>query len=275
MRLDNGKIYIEVSPFGAELKRIKMNGIEYLWGGDPKFWKRNSPVLFPIVGRLLDNEYRYKGEVYSMSQHGFARDNEFELVSSTSNSVLYSFTSTLKTKEVYPFEFELKIGYELVENKIIVSWEVKNIGDTELIFGIGAHPAFNFLNGSIIEVNRTTNIYMLQSSPYIHSVQKDVSVESIIIDDSTFVEDAIILENIDSVTLKDEEKSVSINCESFPYIGLWSSVNEGKNAPFVCLEPWHGITDFYNHNKQLEDKVGMNKLIKGASFKASYEIILG
>ena len=77
MKLDNGVISIEIANHGAELKSAVKNGFEYMWCGDEKYWARTSPVLFPFVGSLKDKCYRYNGKVYSMNQHGFARDSVF------------------------------------------------------------------------------------------------------------------------------------------------------------------------------------------------------
>ena len=80
-QLENEHIYLEVASHGAELVRLvgKKTKKEYLFDGDPKYWKRHSPILFPFVGGVKNKEYRYNGKTYTMTQHGFARDMEFTL----------------------------------------------------------------------------------------------------------------------------------------------------------------------------------------------------
>lgn len=35
-----------------------------MWDAKPEYWKRTSPVLFPIVGSLNNGSYRYEGKEY-------------------------------------------------------------------------------------------------------------------------------------------------------------------------------------------------------------------
>ena len=77
--LSNDKITLQIAEHGAELVSINVNNTEYLWQGDPKFWGRHSPVLFPIVGRVWNNQYHHEGITYELGQHGFARDMDFQL----------------------------------------------------------------------------------------------------------------------------------------------------------------------------------------------------
>ena len=81
--LKSGDLAVLVTSHGAELKALKdcRTRQEYMWDANPDFWKRTSPVLFPLVGNYKNKEVRYNGHVYSLPQHGFARDMEFELIS--------------------------------------------------------------------------------------------------------------------------------------------------------------------------------------------------
>ena len=142
--LFNGRLSIEVSAHGAELCSIFSNGKEYLWQADPAFWKRHSPVLFPIVGSVWENEYRNEGTTYVLTQHGFARDMEFTLISEENDEVRYQLVSNEETLKKYPFPFRLTIGYRIREKKVDVMWEVENTGEKEMHFQIGAHPAFYY-----------------------------------------------------------------------------------------------------------------------------------
>ncbi|AIO19461.1 Aldose 1-epimerase [Candidatus Izimaplasma bacterium HR1] len=272
--LKNKTLEVEIDAFGAELKSIQYNDIEYLWQGDPEYWKRNSPVLFPIVGRLLDDEYIYEDKTYKLTQHGFARDMQFELLESSDNKVLFLLRENETSLQRYPFTFNLFIGYEVIDNRIVVTWKVENTNDKEMYFQIGAHPAFNFLNGSYIDINKVTNQYLLEGTPYVQDITANIKYDSIEIDNTTFTKDAIVVDNIDYITLRDDTKSVSIHCNNFPFLGLWTKLIDNENAPFICLEPWHGIADFSFHDKQLVTKKGINILQKGEIFNATYYIEL-
>ena len=142
--LKNSEISIQINSFGAELKSLKKVSTdqEYMWNADPEYWKRTAPVLFPIVGSLNNGKYRYDGKEYSMSQHGFARDMEFELTKQTDDELVFELRSTEDTFAKYPFHFGLEAGYRIDGSNLIVSWKVRNCDNKEMFFCIGGHPAF-------------------------------------------------------------------------------------------------------------------------------------
>lgn len=274
MIMKNNILSVRIDSFGAEVKSIVKDKTEYMWQGDAKYWKRSSPVLFPIVGRLLDDEYIYNDTTYKMSQHGFARDNEFDIISNSESECSFQFKENQSTLEKYPFKFSLIIDYKLYKNELIVKWTVENTNDEDMYFQIGAHPAFNFLNGSFIEINKKTNKYELEGTPYIHSVIPNVEIGSIEITNDVFLQDALVFDDLDQVILRDNNKSVTIECMGFPFIGIWSKTEKNINAPFVCIEPWHGIADCSYHDKQLRNKKGIKLLKASTTFEASYKIII-
>ena len=144
--IENDYIKVEVNECGAELYSIvrKSDGREFLWQGNPEYWKRRSPVLFPIVGAVWNNEMRVGESRYCLTQHGFARDARFALVSHESAELWMSFSSSEDTLAIYPFDFRLEIGYRLAGSTVEVMWRVKNPSTDEVLhFQIGAHPAFN------------------------------------------------------------------------------------------------------------------------------------
>ena len=148
--LKNDVLAVRVAEHGAELQSIKKGATEYLWQGDPAFWGRRSPVLFPIVGSVWEKRYRVDGVEYELGQHGFARDMEFELVAQTEAELRYRLQSTEGTLKKYPYQFILEIAYRLHGNSLDVVWEVTNpSNDKELHFQIGAHPAFIYPDYSV------------------------------------------------------------------------------------------------------------------------------
>lgn len=146
--LSNEKLTIQVAEHGAELSSIvaKATGREYLWQADPVFWKRHSPVLFPIVGSVWNQTYRAEGREFTLSQHGFARDRAFHLVEADDRSTRFLLESDADTFKIYPYHFALEIGYRLNDDQIEVIWKVSNRGDKQMHFQIGAHPAFYYPN---------------------------------------------------------------------------------------------------------------------------------
>ncbi|RZV12861.1 aldose 1-epimerase family protein [Aliarcobacter butzleri] len=276
--IKNSFIKAQIKSFGAELNSLKKcdENFEYIWQANSKYWARHSPVLFPIVGRLKEDSYFYKNKKYSLSQHGFARDKEFEIVQNEADFIEFRLKSDEKSLEFYPFFFELNIGYKLDKNSLIVSYKVKNKSDEKMYFSIGAHPAFNTQVGDFLEFEniKTTKRYFLDEKGLIYKNQ-DLNLENskLYLDKDLFKEDALVFNdsNIKQITLKNiENKSrVKVKFDNFPYLGIWSKPND---APFVCIEPWFGVADEQNSNQKIEDKKGILSLEKEEEFFCFYII---
>ena len=282
--IKNSFLSVSVDSFGAELQSIKKvnDELEYLWSGDSKYWARKAPVLFPFVGRLLDDEYEYNNKTYKVNQHGFARDKEFVLDKKEEDYISFKFESSLDTKKNYPFDFHLYISYRLEKNKIIVSYGVQNKSNENIYFSIGAHPAFNWPLDEgekedyyfEFESLENLNSYVLDNG-YISKSKKDIKLNNnkLYLSEKTFKDDAIILDDfkVKSVLYKSNisKRSIKIEFDDFEYLGLWSKV---EGSPFVCIEPWCGLADFIGHNKSLKDKIGIKNLEKDKKFNSSFKI---
>ncbi len=280
MKLNNGIIGIEINAHGAELKSAIKNGTEYMWCADEKYWARTSPVLFPIVGGLRDKKYIVDGKEYPMGQHGFARDSEFELEEATENSATFVLGSNSETLEKYPFEFVLKIKYTLINSSIKVEWTVQNKNERTMSFSIGAHPAFNLKDGENYFKfdNEDDLVYNLidKSGLYAKNPQYILKNDGYVkIENSMFDNDALIIENRQAkeVSLCDKNKKPYVTVKfDTPLFGLWSPV--GKNAPFVCIEPWYGRCDRSDFEGEMSERDYIINLPAGEKFEACYEIEL-
>ena len=287
-KISNNKLEIGVKEHGAELCSIirKSDGREYMWQASPEYWKRHSPVLFPIVGSLWNKEMRQGGKTYTMSQHGFARDMEFRLTEKTSCSLRYRLESDEETKRLYPYDFILEIGYVLADNTVTVEWSVKNPSQQEMHFQIGAHPAFNYMGYD--PDSETMGYFRFDSEDDVYTLslvgekgclkeggaqlKPDKGVPPIT--RHSFDNDAIILENgqVHAVTLLDAEKKAYLTLRyDAPVIGLWSPARNGF-APFVCIEPWYGRCDRENYTGEYAQKDWMQHLAPGEVFNAKYSI---
>lgn len=285
-KISNQQLQVEISTFGAELHSVKKDGIEYLWQGDEAFWGRQAPVLFPIVGKLKEGKYLYNDETYVLSGHGFARDKRFEMLDSSDDEVVYELTSDKETLQVYPFEFRLRITYKLIDNQLTVKWEVKNQGQEEILFGIGAHPAFNvpLENGTFedykltITPKQSRNFIPLDAATGTLLVNKSYSrAESEFhLSRQLFNSDALIFETSGptEVLLSNtfDERSIKVSWQDMPFVGLWSPYP--KEAPFVCIEPWCGIADDTNTDGDLTTKFGINSLAAKKKFTTSYTVTI-
>lgn len=283
--IENDRLKVIASTKGAELQSIKNSvlNLEYLWQGNPAYWGRRAPVLFPIVGRLKQDTYHFEGKEYHLNQHGFARDMEFELVERSAHHLIYYLKATDSSRKIYPFDFELIITYTLQENRLTVSYMVENPSDGSLFFSIGAHPAFN----CPLKEGEQRSDYTLLFSEKEH-LSRQLIEEGIrtgaqrvvmqneselpIVED-LFEEDALIFEGLRSkqVSLcKGRKPFVTVIFDEFDYLGIWS---KNADSPFVCIEPWLGITDHVSHTGALAIKEGMLELTAREVFTAQYHLI--
>lgn len=286
--LRNDFIELSVSSHGAELQSIKdANGKEYLWDGNPDYWARRSPILFPIVCGLWNKEYRTEGQTFQMERHGFARDSEFELVRKTDDRVTYILHDSEETMKQYPYRFMLSITYRIERNVVHVVWHVHNTDTREIHFQIGGHPAFLVpqckdgepLRGRI-NLHNDKPVERIYGNvggciiPGHHVVETQDSIWEF--DEESFKDDAVIFDQsqLKSISLIDDlgKPVVKVDFRS-PAVGIWSPY--GKHAPFVCIEPWYGIHDFAEFKGEFRDKYLMNHLQPGASFVSEYTIEIG
>lgn len=277
--LKNQKLTAKINHKGAELTSLRTSEREYIWEGNPDFWGKHSPVLFPIVGTLKNNEFLHNGKTYSLPRHGFARDMEFEKISETENSVVFSLLSNAFTKSIYPFNFEFQIICTLEENSLIIGYKVINKSDAEMYFSVGAHPAFalpkNF-NDYSIEMEKSENLsyHLLENDLISNETQTLETIKGTFkLDYTLFENDALIFKNLESQSLTILEKGnplLKVDFEGFPYLGIWTKMN----APFICIEPWFGHSDPVNTNGILAEKQGIQILNPMSVFDSTFSIKL-
>ena len=275
--LKNDYLAISVDTHGAELSSIinKKENKEMLWQGDPEYWGRKSPVLFPVVGKYKKGKTTYEGKEYSLGQHGFARDMEFVIAEKTSNKLTFILESNHKTLEVYPFSFRLTCTFQLVDNKIIVGWEVQNTDNKKIYFSIGAHPAFYCEKSKTVLTMNSENLkYSLVNADGLYTPKKHDVESEFVLHDSIFDNDALIIENsnVTEVSLVDNDKEYITVKFDAPLFGIWSPTK--KNAPFVCIEPWFGRCDAEDFNGDITEREWSNALEIGEKWYKEYEIIV-
>ncbi|MFG6334418.1 MAG: aldose 1-epimerase family protein [Lachnospiraceae bacterium] len=285
-QISNEKITIQVDSMGAELKSLKSvpDNREYMWHGDPAYWGRTSPVLFPIVGGLKDGQYRVDGTSYSMGQHGFARDREFQLKSQVASEIWFSLSSDEETLKKYPYPFQLEIGYELTGRTVTVKWRVTNQGETPVWFSIGGHPGFL----CPIDPGTDQTQYRLSfdakekivasciAGGLVSGEKKTYPLRNGVlpITEDLFDEDALVIEGdqAHSVSLErpDGKPYLTVDFDA-PLFGVWSPPK--KKAPFICIEPWYGRCDRLDFAGDFKEREWVQELAEG-TFEASYRITI-
>ena len=264
---------------GAELISLISKGREYIWEGNPEFWNKQSPILFPTIGSLKNDTYFFEGEGYHLPRHGFAREKEFDVIEQKDDKIIFSLKSDEETLKVYPFIFELQIQYRLVENQLEVQYKVKNNSEDEMFFSIGGHPGFalseNFEDYSLVfETNDELKYSLLENHLLADETQILETVNNnLALNYSLFEKDALVFKNhqIQSVTIQKNGKDfVKVSFKNFSDLGIWTKIN----APFICIEPWFGHADLIKTNQKLQEKEGILSLKPNVEFKSVYFIEL-
>lgn len=284
--LKNQYLTVLVNEFGAELTSVKAeDGSEYVWQADPTYWKRHAPVLFPIVGRLKDNQYSYQGNTYEMTQHGFARDNQFQIEDHQETSVTLLLTENAETLTKYPFKFQLRVRFELKDHELGVRFSVKNSSDKSMLFSLGAHPGFNVpfageggFNDYFIRVAPKKAYQRIPLKPPYsdpNDLQELDFTKPLALNHDLFDSDALVLDLKGQQTTlmlanTHNDHGIALSLKDAPYVGVWSPYP--KQAPFICIEPWWGLADTVDADGKLEDKFAINRLSVEQQFDAGYQI---
>jgi galactose mutarotase-like enzyme len=283
--LKNQILTIKINPKGAELTSLfnNENQTEYMWNADPKFWGKSSPVLFPIVGSLKDNIYRFNGQEYTLPRHGFARDREFVVEKTKENCLTFLLTHDENTLKVYPFKFEFRLIYSLENNTLKVTYSIKNIGENKMYFSVGGHPAFAVpfsenteYKDYFLEFSKTENSKRWGLTPegLMEAQPSDFLIDTnrLTLTKELFYDDAVVFKNLEStsVILKSYKtnRQLKFAFEGFPYLGIWAA----KDADFVCIEPWYGIADAANHSQELTEKEGIICLNLEENFERTWRV---
>jgi len=271
---------IEVSNRGAELISIDFNGKEMLHDGK-SFWDRQAPILFPMVGRLRDNKTIINGKTYTIPQHGFAKEMVFNLIEETENKKIYMTQSNVETLKIYPFKFEIYTEYEKEENKLTVKYKVINKDVQDMLFGIGGHPGFKLdmlQQEYYFELEKEENnvSFMEVEGNYISNVPSKNILENkkiINIKQDSFINDAIMMKNLESKTIslkqkKDNKKVLEFDFSDFPILAIWSM----PNASFICLVPWFNCADKVVETGYFKDKEGIMTLQPNQEFECKFSV---
>jgi galactose mutarotase-like enzyme len=285
--IEDQQLRINIHPKGAELQSIFHKGrqTEYMWSGDPAFWGKHSPLLFPIVGTLKDNTYYFANKAYHLSRHGFARDREFAVESQSPDSIGFLLRSDEATRAVFPFEFELRVLYRLLPEGLTTTYRINNPGQAPLYFSVGSHPAFRVP----IAAGTSYTDYYLEFDQEEDAPRWPISTDGLIerepqtllqrqktipLTKELFAKDALVLKGLKSsgISLRSNrtERGLRMEFPGFPFLGIWAA----PGADFVCIEPWCGIADSVDSNQQWTTKEGINRLEAGGAFERTWTLIL-
>jgi galactose mutarotase-like enzyme len=276
--ISNSKLIAKINSKGAELISLQnQNNKEFIWDGNPEYWGKHSPVLFPIVGTLKNNNYTFDKKTYHLSRHGFARDSDFEIVIRTESQVVFSLQSDSTTKSVYPFNFELQVSYSLLENELFIGYKIINNDKIEIPFSIGGHPAFALtekFEDYSLAFEQAENLVsyqlendLLSDKTFVIPIEKN----KLPLTYSLFEKDALIFKKLNSKQisiLENNRPILHFKFDDFPNFGIWTK----NNASFICLEPWLGYSDTFNCSGNITEKEGIQFLSSKKTFDCQFSI---
>lgn len=247
--IENDLLTLSVSTTACEMHSLKRKGsdYEYLWNGDPTYWKGRNPLLFPQVSSTSTKTNIIDGKEYPMGNHGFARNSEFELVSDKNNKLVFLLKDNEETHKQYPFSFEIYVTYSLKENSVLIDYEVVNTNDRKMPFGFGLHPGFmcdEGLKDSYVTFNNGHEFKLNFDQLY-----------------PTYFEEPMP----SSATLHTNGHEIKLDFDGFKHLALWS-----PNGPFVCIEPWMNLN--VRDDRPFEEREENIVLEPGASFNIGYSI---
>ena len=276
--LKNGKFTAQVDGCGAQLVSLKgADGTEYLWVGDPAYWREHAPVLFPIVGALRENRAKIHGEWVEMNRHGFAKRAEFAVKEQGEGFIALELTANEETRKAYPFDFALTVAYRLTGDGVQTTFTVENRGGEEMPFSVGGHPGFNIPVGEDAAFEDYTIQFQEEETQRCPVIEADSCLinygrcayqmenqREIPLRHDLFYNDALMFENLRSRRVKVLNKAtgrgVEMDFSQFPMLGIWSAKNDG---PYVCLEPWTGCATQTTEGDVFQEKKGMALLAPG------------
>lgn len=284
--IQSGALTAAIKAHGAELCSLRHGDVEFVWQAGP-VWPRHSPLLFPIVGRLANDELRHRGKTYRMTQHGFARDQRFAWVERSEDRCTLALEDNGATRALYPFAFRLVATYVLDDAGLAIALRIVNTGDETLPASLGGHPAFCWP----LQAGAPKESYALtfaQAEPYparrldgglLRAAPEQTPVEGKVLRlrESLFADDAIIFDRINSASVRYAAGQgagpwLEISWSGFRELGVWS---KPSGAPFLCIEPWRGYASPAGFDGEFSDKPGLMHIAPGAAESLSFRINVG
>ncbi len=251
----SGRFSATVNDMGAELVSLTDGNAEYIWIGDETYWGGQNPHLFPVIGRVKKGHIDFDGVAYPMQSHGFARRHPYTVVEHSADRIVMRLTENETTLASYPFTFELTIAHTVFDGGFTTSFTVKNTDTKPMPYNVGAHTGIHLpaigaqsVEGCRLEFEKEETATVWYGDEHIlirdDFVRTDILQHTNRVDltNELFDGDALICGNLNSQSLRlisPDGRAVRMDFAGFPVMAIWTPPK--KAAPFVCLEPWHGM----------------------------------
>lgn len=277
----------EVDTAGGELVSYRdKTGLEYIWQGDPAYWAGRNPLLFPVVGACRDGVVAFGGREYPMQRHGFARRRSFTLMDQGADWAVLELREDGESLACYPFPFRLQVRQQLLSNGFSTTATVHNPGQEPMPFCLGGHTAFRcpLLPGEVFEdyqlvfEQRESCAAMVPGGGFLdrgRTLPCLTDTDTLPLSYQVFDRyDTLVLEGLRSrsVCLRHREtgRGVRMDFADFPMLALWTM--PGRQAPYLCIEPWHGCPAMEGEGREMGQKAHCITLAPGETRRLSYRV---
>lgn len=282
--IQNEKLTVQISDHGAELQSIKdAEGGEWLWQGDERYWEDRAPILFPFCGRFWNGLCTVDGVPYDPGMHGFLRHSVLEAEQRGEDAIAFILRSDEESLKKYPFAFEMKMCYELVDNRLVIRAEVTNTGDRTLPYGYGGHPGFcvQYAGGALEDYyvcfpgeNDAKALCFDPNNCFLTGGTKPFPMRDgnkFDLNDAFFeTGSSFLIDMPKEITLKTDlsEKHLTMRYEGFPYLGFWKA----QGGKFICIEPWTSMCATWGENTEFNEKPDLVRVAPGETKKHEYSV---
>ncbi|RHW17746.1 aldose 1-epimerase family protein [Sphingomonas gilva] len=272
--ISSGALTAAINPLGAELSSLRdAEGRELMTDADPAFWTGRAPLLFPVVGGLVEGRYRLDGVELAMAKHGFARTSMFDLVEAGGSAARFRLTDDAVSAASYPFAFRLDMAFAVEGATLGMAATVANTGDRALPFSFGYHPAFAWPlpygrgradHRIVFEEDEPDALRSITPDGLIGDAPRENPVEGRVLRlaDDLFTDDALVWDAIRSRRLSygaSDGPRLDIAFPDTPSLGIWTK----PGARYICVEPWAGHADPAGFTGDFRDKPGVMQLQPG------------
>lgn len=284
IEIASGQLAAAINPFGAELSSLRdAAGRELMTDADPAFWTGRAPLLFPIVGALNGDTYRFAGREYSLPKHGFARRMLFETIEAAADRATFRLTDSEATLAVYPWRFSLDVSVALAGTTLSVDVTIGNPDDIALLASFGFHPAFAWplpygrarADHRIVFEADEGPLRALTPGGLVAPAERRSPLQgrTLHLADDLFDDDALIWDPVASRRVTYGASDGPQLVVAFPdtdKLGIWTK----PGAHYVCIEPWHGIADPAGFAGEFRDKPGVLEVAPHGAKRIGMQVTL-
>ena len=276
IRIHDGRLAAGIDETGAELKSLRLDGVEFMRSDPADPWQETAPVLFPICGGLKDDYFLYRGKKYPLPKHGFAKKRVFRGEKTAENEAVFTLLPGEGDREIYPWDWRFEVIFRLSDKSLAATYAVENTGRETMFFSLGAHEGYALPGGMEkyrveFEKEETCPVYSVTGSLLDGGKKPFLRGEKgFVLRPDMFRPDALIFKDLISrrVSITGENRRITVDYPGFPFLLLW----QVPGSRYLCVEPWHGMPDAADGDHDLASREGIVSLPAGERFSLTHTV---